>query len=94
MRDKPRGPSFLAAKGNVEATLGNQGRVLDRCLRGLTRLNLVAGDYSGTVATQKNPALPVTIRVKVTIRRRGREAQSTLISTDHLLRLLDPDESR
>lgn len=60
-----KGANLIAA-GNVEVTLAGQGRVLVVRLSGLKALGPVAGEYSGTVSTQKNPAPFATIRVTVT----------------------------
>jgi hypothetical protein len=61
-----KGTKFLGPGVNFEVTLANQGRVLVVRLSGLIALGPVAGEYSGTVSTQKNPAPFATIRVKVT----------------------------
>jgi hypothetical protein len=64
LRDKVPVPAIRG--GNIDATLASQGRVLIVRIHGLSALNLLAGEYSGTVATQKNPAPFAAIRVKVT----------------------------
>ena len=51
--------------GNVEVTLAGQGRMLVVRLSGLKALGPAAGEYKGTVSTQKNPAPFATIRVTV-----------------------------
>jgi hypothetical protein len=67
LRDKVPVPAIRGGKaGNIDATLGSQGRVLIVRVHGLSALNLLAGEYSGTVSTQKNPAPFAEIRVKVT----------------------------